>query len=370
MMQPSKRLASHVVIKLYRGRVVLETLQEIIAQAVGRPATAIRVARRPPLTHQSNRLYDAWADERHLIIKEFLKPDELHDAPLREARALELLAPLDIAPRLVCFQASFTPALGPIVVYEWMEGEMWDRRRPSGQELTQLADTWLRMHALPPERLWISRGYERSLRESEAHLRARFLAYADWVEVEYPAGRRAVDLCLDLMDRRREVTAKLERSNPVLCFCRSDPRFANVIRRPDGRLGLVDWEDSGLRDPAREIADLITAANQEDLLAWDEWQAFLRPYLDGRRAVDPHLARRAEFYLAIFPIFWLIILADHGLQRARGGQLAGWTINDMSPNHRLRRYLARALAWPEPRFADQLEALAEVTFFPDSGSSM
>ena len=106
------------------GSDVLERLQRLIAQAVDRPATAIRVEERQPLTHQSNRLYDAWAGNRHLLVKEFLKPDELHDAPLREARALELVAPLDIAPHLVLFQPSATPAIGPVVVYEWMAGEM------------------------------------------------------------------------------------------------------------------------------------------------------------------------------------------------------------------------------------------------------
>jgi len=59
------------------------------------------------------------------------------------------------------------------------------------------------------------------------------------------------------------------------CFCRSDARFANVIARPDGRVGLVDWEDSGLRDPARELADLLHHPNQEDLIDAEGWQPFL-----------------------------------------------------------------------------------------------
>ena len=348
------------------GSHVPEQLQRSIAQALDQPGAAIRIEERRPLTHQSNRLYDAWAGDRQLIVKEFLKPDELHDAPLREARALELVVPLDIAPRLVLLQPSATPALGPVVVYEWMAGEMWERRRPSSQQLVQLADTWLALHALPTEGLWMSRGYERSLREHEARLRAQFLSYAGWVSEEFPAGTQAVDLVLDLMERRREVVAELECSTPVLRFCRGDARFANVIQRPDGRLGLVDWEDSGLRDPARDVADLLTAADQEDVLDWGDWQAFLHPYLQGRYAVDPTLARRVELYLAMFPILWLVVLASHGLQRARRGELAGWTTNTMAPNQRLRRYLARALAWPEMELADQLAELAEVTFFPDT----
>jgi thiamine kinase-like enzyme len=67
-----------------------------------------------------------------------------------------------------------------------------------------------------------------------------------------------------------------------LVFCRSDPRCANVIARPDGRLGLGDWEDSGLRDPGREVADLLLHPNQEDLVAGPVWDAFLRPYQASR----------------------------------------------------------------------------------------
>jgi thiamine kinase-like enzyme len=52
-----------------------------------------------------------------------------------------------------------------------------------------------------------------------------------------------------------------------------DPRFATVIQGPDGHLTLVDWEASGLLDPASDIACLLTHPNQEDLLtpALDEF---------------------------------------------------------------------------------------------------
>lgn len=89
-----------------------------------------------------------------------------------------------------------------------------------------------------------------------------------------------------------------------LCFCRSDPPFANVIARPDGRVGLVDWEDSGLRDPACELADLLHHPNQEDLIGPDAWRPFLDRYLPSRRA-DAGFSERLRGYLAFFPVFWL-----------------------------------------------------------------
>jgi len=42
-----------------------------------------------------------------------------------------------------------------------------------------------------------------------------------------------------------------------------------------------------------------------------------------------------------------------------------WAGDGMSFHQRLRRYLARGLAWPGHDFEDQLAALVDLTFFPD-----
>ncbi len=93
-------------------------LLAIVARAVSVSPTNIRITERPALEHQSNRLYNVRADERHLILKEYLKLDEWDDAPRREFGALQLLAPLDIAPRPV-FCEPAAPPRGPLVAYEF-----------------------------------------------------------------------------------------------------------------------------------------------------------------------------------------------------------------------------------------------------------
>jgi len=182
---------------------------------------------------------------------------------------------------------------------------MWNRRCPSALELAQLAKVWLRMNEIPTNGLWASRGLTRTVAEMDAMFRANFQMYADWASVEFPSGKRAVDLCFELLARQRAVMEDIAARTPYLCFCRADPRFANVIARPDGRLAMVDWEDSGLRDPSRDLADLLTHPNQEDLLTFDEWQAFLEPYLSVRSRFDTEIKERMRFYLRIFPLFWL-----------------------------------------------------------------
>lgn len=335
-------------------------LERMVALATGFPPSKTRIALRQPLTIQSNRLYDVWVEGRHLIAKEFLKPDELDTAPTREFSALQRVAALDIAPQPVFYDA----ALGPVVVYEYLEGEMWDRRVPAGDDLVKLAQLWIRLHALPTEGLWIAHGSEQSPAEIVARFRRGFTGMVEWYTHHFPAGAQAARLCLEILERRLHLVEKFEQHRPVLCFCRSDARFANVIARPDGRLGMVDWEDSGLRDPARDLADLVTHANQEDLMDWAGWQPFLTEYLFQRSRHDPGLEERLHLYLAYFPLFWLLICIQSGIRRAEAGTISGWTINDLPANLRLRRYLARAAAWPKLEFKDELATFADVRFFP------
>ncbi len=336
------------------------TLPALAIQAAGLASATARIIPRLPLEIQANRLYDAWDGARHLIIKEYLLPAEQHVAAAREFQALRLLAPFDIAPQPIFHD----PTLGPVVIYEYMAGDMWDRRRPTAAGLAGLAETWLTMNSAAAAKPWLSHGHEQPLDQIAARLQGAFGAYSDWVEAAYPPGQRAAELCLGLLERRREVVDELAHSQPVLCFCRADPRFANVIQRPDGRIGLIDWEDSGLRDPARDLADILTHPNQEDLLAPDEWQAFLQPYVAERAARDAGLPRRVHLYQALFPIFWLTVILNQGLRLAEAAQWEGWMINSLPPNQRLRRYLARALAWPQSTFAAELEQLGNVAFFP------
>lgn len=334
-------------------------LRQIIAQAVG-PKVECRISVRPPLTYQSNRLYDVWVNGRHLIAKEFLKPDEWQDAPAREFRALQILEPLDIAPCPVLYD----PEIAPIVVYEFMDGEMWDRKRPLPHELAQLAKVWTKMHAIPTERLWLARDQYVPLPALESRFRDSIQRYAEWTAVAFTAGQDAAAHCFDLLTQVRTAAQELTEYPSIRSFCRLDNRFANIIQRPDGRLGLVDWEDSGLHDPARDLADLITHANQEDLLEMDGWRPFLIHFLATRTLLDPTIQKRCHLYMAILPILWLAILLDSGVRKANAQDITGWQINGLPANERLRRYLARALAWPDTTFHSQLAALEQVKFFP------
>jgi len=332
---------------------------DALAEPLGKEIT---ITPRPRLDHQSNNLYDAWSNGERLIVKEYLKPEEFDDAPRREFDGLTRVRDLDIAPRPVLRLAP-ADGHGPIVVYAFLEGEMWDRRKPSPMELEQLAGLWLRVHALPTEGLWLSRGYDIALAQHAHRWRQVLTDYLTWTEAHCPVATPQARACLDLLAARAPQIEALTRMRPMLAFCRSDARFANVIARPDGRLGMVDWEDCGLRDPATDLADLLTHSNQEDLLSPADWRAFLDPYLTEQSRTDPALPDRLRLYLAGFPIFWLAVLSRWVIQNAEIGRLDGWTLNAMPANNRLRRWLARAQAWPNEDFSAELTALDGARFF-------
>lgn len=341
-----------------------EYLQTLAARLANVERHEIRVSLWQPIEQQSNQIYSIHFAEEHWIAKVFLKPDEFDDAPRREFAAMRLLASFDIAPQPIHFEP-YNEAQNPIVIYEFMDGQMWDRDSPTADQLEQLATIWLQMNSATIEDLWLSRGMERTGEQIADQFALRFQDYAGWTVAHFPQGQRTAKALIRIAKKRLKIVDTLFGIKAVMCFSRADPRFANVIGRPDGRLGMIDWEDSGLRDVARDVADLVGHANQEDLLTWQEWQSFLDPYLAERGKLDRTLEKRVHLYHGLFPLFWLSGLITHGIRRWQADKLAGWTVNTMNPNRRLRRYLARALAWPQMDFEDYLQQLGDCLFFPD-----
>ncbi len=324
----------------------------------------IKISLRNPLAYQSNRLYDVWVNDQHWIAKEFLKSEEFDQSPQREFDALQLIAHLDIVPQPIHFEPH-TDEHNPYVIYEYLDGDMWDRYAPSAQELSQLSDLWLKMHSVTQDHLWVSRGQERSFDDIFRQFQSYFQRYRDWVEAEFPAGKPAIELCQQIFENAQPMLHELDTYDPPLQFCRADPRFANVIRRPDGRLGLVDWEDSGLRDPARDVGDMMTHPNQEDLMPYAAWQAFLKPYFTAQIKNDPHIERRSFLYYGLAPMFWLGLLLNAGVNRANSVGFSDWFANGIPTQARLRRHLARSLAYPNVDFSRHLERVKAIIFFPE-----
>lgn len=341
---------------------MIENLKHLISFLTGETIADEHLLLWKPTEYQSNDTYRVQLQNELWIAKVFLKPEEFDDAPRREYETMQLLSPLDIAPRPIHYQ-KHKDGQKPIVIYEFMAGEMWDRNKPTASELGQLAELWIQMNQVSVEDLWLSRGMERKGEQIAEQFTARFNDYVEWAKINFPEGKRAAAYLQDVAKKRMKIIDQIFDINPPMCFSRADPRFANIIGRPNNRVGMIDWEDAGLRDVARDIADIVVHPNQEDLLSWEEWQAFLDPYFTAQRKVDPNIEMRVQLYHAIFPLFWLSGLVTYGIRLWNSGGHDSWAVNKMNPNLRLRRYLARAIAYPKMEFERELKEIEDLRFF-------
>jgi len=337
----------------------MKIIQKVLTQATGLPVNQIDIHERVPLEIQSNRLYDVRARGRHLVAKVFLRVETEPLAPVREFQALQQLAPFAVAPQPVFYD----PDVAPVVVYEFLEGEMWDRTRPRPEQLIQLAQVWSTFHRIDPACLIPANEFSQT-GVLLTRIEAVFAEYGQWVEQVFPQGRHAAALCFRLLDQLNEVSRTLATLPPVLSFCRLDARFANIIQRPDGRIGLVDWEDSGLGDAAFALVDMMLHVNQEDLLTREAWEQAFHPYLAEREKEDRGFRGRVHLYHTLIPALWLAVLLPHGIRKTHNGTIKQWRLNGIWANLRLCRYLARALAWPSLDFEPHLNDLATASFFP------
>ena len=329
-------------------------LQDFCCAALG--TTDIVIAPRPPAAFQSNALFDVASAGKHYIAKVYLKEREWHDAPYREYHGLKLVEPLDIAPRAVALKTAPDPA----VLYEYLPGDAWNRRTPKPGDLDALLDLILSVHSLRSDHPRLS--YRRNLTITHSYCRTTIDDYAAWCDAHHPAGRATAAWCVHAIKQSEADFVELAQTPFVPCFTKPDLRFANVVARQNGRLALVDWEDSMMGDPAFDLADMLNAPDQEDLVRWHKWAPLWERYFAAHDR-DKALPRRTQLYARMFATYWLTLVSK-GMRLAKAGQTPHFDVNSMPSEQRLRRFLARALA-PEPStFEHTLLEMPETCFFP------
>ena len=67
---------------------------------------------------------------------------------------------------------------------------------------------------------------------------------------------------------------------------------------------------------------------------------------------DPALPRRVKLYELLAVTLWLGWMAERVVNEAAAGPVQSWTMNTMPAEERGRRFVARALAWPEGDVAE------------------
>lgn len=233
-----------------------------------------------------------------------LYPDAGYVRGRRQYDAQMTFHPLGLAPRPLWFDKEPENLAWQVLVYPWAEGDT-----PTGAEPGLLAalaraaaavhsgdaDTLSRYapHAMSLQSWWQVQGQSVNAlarRLSGTSLERPFAALAG-------GAAQAVAAALPLW------------AGAGLVPVHGDLLLENVLAQGDGRVLLLDWEMSGLGDPALEAARFL-AQTPLDAPGWQD--AWLADYLS---AFDrPGLAERIAAYRALLPFEWLCRLLD-GLHR-------------------------------------------------------
>jgi hypothetical protein len=250
----------------------------------------------------NNRLFcarlhgDPLEGDRHadlaLAIKFTLRDDR--DRAGREWNTLHALAEagLAIAPLPILLDRDLYA--WPVVVQSWVEGEPLLHPPHDDADWEAILAHMLAVHQLTADRV------QRSLPAPvlNASTAAEALAQIRWQLERVPDEDRPPRLTalIDKVERCRFPAWDA----PTLTLCRADPHMRNFIRR-DGPWASVDWEYSGLGDPAFDIADLIAHIAHLDVPA-ARWDWFIDQYT--ARNADADSRTRIDVYLPLMLVWW------------------------------------------------------------------
>jgi thiamine kinase-like enzyme len=198
----------------------------------------------PIIGGANNLLYHATGEAGDFAIK-FTINDPRRRAK-REYDALSLLQTLDLdlAPRPVLYDERRYSL--PVIVQTWVEGETLTAPPDTDEDWRGLLDYHAAVHRItaPLEKPVL---YAESPEQCRAIIREKL--------ERLPLGAQP--------DSLRTLWARFNRLRlprweaPTLALVRNDPNPRNFIRRDGQRWSSVDWEYSGVTDPAFQIADLL-----------------------------------------------------------------------------------------------------------------
>jgi thiamine kinase-like enzyme len=254
----------------------------------------------------NNRLFCARGDDLTLAIKFTLSDDR--DRAGREWHTLHALAEagLAIAPQPILLDRE-RYAL-PVVVQSWVEGEPLLHPPHDDADWDAILAHMIAVHQLTEDRA------QRSLPAPvlNASTAAEALAQIHWQLNRLPDE-----------DRPPRLMALIHQVDgchfpsweaPTMTLCRADPNIRNFIRRA-GPWASVDWEYSGLGDPAFDIADLIAHIAHLDVPA-ARWHWFVAQY--ASRSADAGCRTRIETYLPLMLVWWTVRIVRYLRETGQG----------------------------------------------------
>ncbi len=213
----------------------------------------------------------------------------------REYMALRALhaAGLDLAPRPSHFDD--TSFAHPVVVMDWLEGEVSAEAPKSDADWTHLVAHYATIHTVTPE--LVSLPLNSAVINFDSLVSARQSIAQQLAAVPngfWPGALRR------LLARLEDAVLPFSPRPPRRALCRVDANLLNFVRRP-GQWMSVDWENSGWGDPAFEIVDMMTHPTFLDVSA-ERWEWVARRY--GELSGDASAVARIHIYYPFMLVWW------------------------------------------------------------------
>jgi aminoglycoside phosphotransferase (APT) family kinase protein len=276
-------------------------------------------------------------DEQVFAVK-IRRRDERNRAG-REFAALQTLSMLaqPPAPRPIALYPDLPQFPGDIIISAWVDGLVLDELPGHERDLWgRILAVCARVHSIAPGDAPAIRDAVlpiRSARDVMDEIQRRYTRLPD---VQLGDMTKAeMGIWLEIADR---YVAQNDCAANRLGLITCDTNPSNMIDS-DGRIMIVDWENSGWGDPAFDIADLLVRPNCAGLSPQD------RAWVMGHYAEiagDSRLVERIAIYERLMLLFWLV-LTSNGFAPSTVARLPG--TRTFSPEHTLRqqRYYLRRL---------------------------
>lgn len=221
----------------------------------------------------------------------------------REHEAQQLFAPLGLAPQPLWFDRDAESLPRQVVGYRWVEGDAANMRDAGVRRA--VAEAIARVHATDTAALSRYSPNPMGIETYWTLLQESMVTVCADLEGEPELATALDGLMRAATALARDSVPLWANAAPTLVHGEFSPE--NTLVGPTG-VTFVDWELSGLGDPALEVArfvqgHLVDAAQQE-------WLAEYRAGFDA-----PGLADQIDVYRRLLPVEWLCLLLD-GMEEA------------------------------------------------------
>jgi aminoglycoside phosphotransferase (APT) family kinase protein len=249
---------------------------------------------RPVSGGANNRLYRATSADADLAVKWTLRDER--DRAGREYAALALLerTGLALAPRALLLDRERYRL--PVVVQTWLAGEVLVGPPHSDDDWRALVGHLAAFHTA-------------TAAQPLHTLAGAVITASSGQEGKALVARHAAQLPLEAQPPElRRLLASFEAWTPQdwpmspHALCRTDPNWRNLLRRP-GAWASVDWENSGVGDPAFDLADLLTHPAY-DPVPPERWPWVVERYAEA--VGDRWVQRRVWAYELVLRVWWAV----------------------------------------------------------------